>query len=153
MVTRVLPRRCGHRSSIWGRGACISLGISSPLDGEHDLASSSPPPGIRSRRRDVLAIFCLPLRRGFPKLREHRVRGTPGAVSQGAARPDFPSLLTLWRLNSHLIHLDRRISIDSHHLRGMPKRPELSRFVNYPRPLFYTRLYLVHNPSAIADTL
>ena len=40
MVTRVLPRRCGHRSSIWGRGACISLDISSPLDGEHDLASS-----------------------------------------------------------------------------------------------------------------
>src|SRR5258707_9319187 len=39
MVTRVLPR-CGHRSSSWGRGACISLGISSPLDGEHDLASS-----------------------------------------------------------------------------------------------------------------
>ena len=33
-------RRYAHRSSIWGRRDCISLGISSPFDREHDLASS-----------------------------------------------------------------------------------------------------------------
>src|ERR1700756_857709 len=119
----------------------------SPHPRPHGIPSS--PPGIRSRRRDVRAIFSLPLRRGFPKLREHTIRGTPRAVGQGVpARLDFPFLLTLWLLNWHVIHLDRRISLDSHDLRGMPKRPGFSRFATYPIPLFYTRLYRVRNLSA-----